>query len=67
MSAAETSIVEVRLRRIKAILVALPCVALKGDDCGGMADISAELGAMAAEEMAKVEAVLGAEVLNRDS
>ena len=65
MSAADTQIVEVRLRRIRAILTALPCVASgdEGVDRGGVCE---ELELMAQGEFTKVMAVLGTEVLNRD-
>jgi hypothetical protein len=65
MSATDTQIVEVRLRRIRSLLTALPCVASgdEGIDRGGVCE---DLELMAQEEMGKVMAVLGTDVLNRD-
>ena len=58
--------VEHRLGRVKALMVAMQAIAVAGDDFPGRGNACTHLEIMAADEMAKVFAVLGTEVLNRD-
>ena len=66
MSAADLMTVEERFDRVKAIMVAIETIAVACDDFPGRGVVCATLGIMGAEEMAKVRAVLGVEVFNRD-
>ena len=67
MSARDTLTVEGRLARVKAVMEAMQSVTAAGDDFqGNAAETCGWLRMMAAEEMAKVKAALGTEVLNRD-
>jgi hypothetical protein len=58
----DTATVEERLGRVKAVMVAMQAIAVAGD----RGNACTHLEIMAADEMAKVWAVLGIEVLNRD-
>ena len=59
MSAPDTSIVEERLSRLKALLLAMQCVGERGGDLpGDSGEVCGWLGAMARAELAKVIAVL---------
>ena len=66
MTSTDTVTVEHRLRRIRSILTALPCVAAKGDEGVCVGAVCEELELMAQVEMGKVIAALGTEVFNRD-
>jgi len=66
MTAAGTEIVEVRLRRVRSLLTALPCVAGIADEGINVGAVCEDLELMAHEELTRVMAVLGTEVLNRD-
>lgn len=63
---ADKASVEHRLGRIKATMVAMQAIAAAGDDFPGRGVACEFLEIMAAEEMAKVKAALGTEVLDRD-
>lgn len=58
--------VERRLGRVRALLVALQCVANTHDDGIAVGAFCADLEMMAQEELTKVQEVLGVEVLDRD-
>jgi hypothetical protein len=62
----DTATVEERLGRVKAVMVAMQAIAVAGDKLPGRGSACTHLEIMAADEMAKVWAVLGAEVLNRN-
>ena len=66
MIATNTMIVEERLRRVKALMAGMGAIALASDEFPGRGSSCATLEVMAAEELGKVVAVLGTEVLNRD-
>ncbi|WP_428665089.1 hypothetical protein [Reyranella sp.] len=65
MSASHTLTVERRIGRVRAILVALQCVAAKADDGFSAGAICEDLELMAQEELTKVAAALGTDVLDR--
>jgi hypothetical protein len=67
MSAVDVLTVEERLDRVTAVMVAMEMIAVAGDKTPGHGTACATLGAIADEEMTKVRAALGAEVLNQDS
>jgi len=58
--------VERRIGRVRAILIALQSIACKAEDGFAAGSVCEDLELMAQEEMGKVVAVLGNEVLNRD-
>ncbi|MPZ33030.1 MAG: hypothetical protein GEV13_18905 [Rhodospirillales bacterium] len=62
----DTLTVEHRIARIRAILMALPCIADKGGDGFDVGATCEHLEMMAQEEMGKVVAALGKEVLDKD-
>ena len=67
MSAADTEIVELRLRRVRALLTALPCVAQVAERTGiSIGSVCQDIELMAHEELTRVVAVLGTDVLNRE-
>jgi hypothetical protein len=63
MSAADTMTVEERLDRAKALMIEMQAIAVAGDDFPGRGIACTTLEIMAAEELAKVRAALGTEVL----
>ena len=67
MSAPDTSIVDERLGRLKALLFAMQCVGERGGDLPGDAgEVCGWLGAIAQSELAKVLAVLDLDVTNKE-
>lgn len=66
MSAGDTLSIEERLDRVTAVMVAMETIAVHGDKFPGRGTVCATLGIMAAEEMAKVRAALGTEVMNHE-
>ena len=65
-NAADMLTVERRIGRVRAILIALQSVAHKVDEGVAAGPVCEDLELMAQQELGKVVAVLGTEVLNRD-
>jgi hypothetical protein len=62
-----TAPVEERLARAKALLLSMECVAARGGDLpADVAEVCGWLRAMAHDELEKVQAVLGFDVMTRD-
>ncbi|WP_428660451.1 hypothetical protein [Reyranella sp.] len=66
MSTPDMLTVEHRIGRVRSILTGMQTIARNADDGIDVGSICEDLELMAQEEMTKVMAVLGTEVLNRD-